>query len=278
MRRALGERRVGHTGTLDPGATGVLPLVVGRATRLARFLSARNKTYEAAVRLGVATDTYDAEGEPDRAPHQGPLPSRDEIAGALGAFRGVFAQRPPAFSARRIGGRRSYDIARGARHDERPSPPAKTVTAYEIQLLDVEDDRVTLRVVCSAGFYVRSLAHELGERLGVGAHLTALRRTHSGDIGLACALPFHVAEQDPDAVRAAMVPVDRMLDAFRAIVLTDEGAHRATHGRDVGAADIVDGDPSDELAVRLMDGRGRLLAIAEPAVASGLLHPSVVLV
>jgi tRNA pseudouridine55 synthase len=297
MRRVLGERRMGHTGTLDPRATGVLPLVVGRATRLARFLSGRDKTYQADVRLGVATETYDAEGPPVGARHDGAWPSREEIACALEAFRGVFVQRPPAFSAKKIGGRRSYAVARAGSRASTPTVPAPTtVTAHQLDLLGVDGDRVTLRIVCSAGFYVRSLANDLGERLGIGAHLTALRRTHSGDLSLDDALPLELAERDPGAARNAMIPLDRMLDGFRAIVLSETGALRAAHGRDVGPADIAEGSvmadtsfpppiahallqlPPGGTPFRLMDRSGRLLGIGEPTGSAGLLHPSVVLV
>ncbi len=114
VRRALGERRIGHTGTLDPAATGVLPLVLGRATRLARFLSSSEKSYDAVLRLGVATDTNDAQGTPAGAPYQGPLPSREAIDRALDRFRGAFLQQPPAYSAKKIDGERSYRLARAA--------------------------------------------------------------------------------------------------------------------------------------------------------------------
>ena len=117
VRRALNERRIGHTGMLDPAATGVLPLVLGRATRLARFLSASDKAYDAVFRLGVATDTNDAEGTPAGPSYQGPLPSSEAIDRALDAFRGTFLQQPPAYSAKKIDGRRSYRIARAAARD-----------------------------------------------------------------------------------------------------------------------------------------------------------------
>src|SRR5262245_53610871 len=162
MRRVLGERRIGHTGTLDPMATGVLPLVLGRATRLARFLSGSSKSYEAVVRLGVATDSGDADGAEIGPHHQGPLPGRDDIDGALGAFRGTFLQQPPAFSAKKIGGRRSYRIARAAAKrsqtgttatagDEPVLPAAVTVATTRVDIVSVEGDRITLAVDCSAG-------------------------------------------------------------------------------------------------------------------------------
>ena len=210
VRRALGERRIGHTGTLDPAATGVLALVLGRATRLARFLSASDKSYDAVIRLGVATDTNDAQGTPAAPPHQGPLPSRDVIDRALDEFRGTFLQQPPAYSAKKIDGRRSYRLARedrhttparlprrGPRHSPRRFPDPVTVTTHQIELVSVNRDMVTLRVACSAGFYVRALAHDLGARLRVGAHLLNLRRTRAGDVTLDQALELDAIERDP---------------------------------------------------------------------------------
>src|SRR5919197_1069242 len=185
MRIALGERRIGHTGTLDPAATGLLPLVLGRATRLARFLSSCDKGYEAAVRLGLNTSSGDADGDPIGPSYDGALPSREAIEQALDAFRGTLAQQPPAFSAKRIGGRRCYDLAgRGRLHPgEGPvavQPAPVTVIVHRIDLASYDGDTVTLTLDCSAGFYVRSLASDLGRQLGTGAHLTRLRRTRSG--------------------------------------------------------------------------------------------------
>src|SRR5262249_35753558 len=156
MRRLLGERRIGHTGTLDPAASGVLPLVLGRATRLARFLSAGDKRYEAVVRYGVATDTYDSEGTPVGAIRKGVAPARAEIEATLESFRGTFVQQPPVYSAKKIAGRRSYELARtGYADDEPPTLPAPiTVTVRRLAVAAVEEDDVTLEVECSAGFYV----------------------------------------------------------------------------------------------------------------------------
>ena len=199
VRRALRERRIGHTGTLDPLATGVLPLVVGRATRLARFLSGSDKSYEAEVRLGVATDTDDAEGLPVGEAHSASWPTRDVIDRALDSFRGQFAQTPPAFSAKKVAGRRSYTIHRGRTRDgvrsvPGPSPlQSQRVTVTQLTLTECAGDRVRLTVICSAGFYVRALARDLGERLGTGAHLAALRRTRVGDLTLDQAVPLDAA-------------------------------------------------------------------------------------
>jgi len=280
MRRILGERRIGHTGTLDPSATGVLPLAIGRATRLVRFMTAGDKSYDAVITLGIVTDSYDSEGRTVETTSPATWPSREEVERALDAFRGTFLQRPPAFSAKKIGGRRSYALAREGKMADGPAPVS--VTAHAVLVRTLEGDRLTLQVDCSAGFYVRSLAHDLGVRLGVGAHLSELRRTRSGDYALADALPLAAAERDVAAAAAAVVPLACVLPGLPRLVLTDEGVRRAAHGRDLGAADFEAGSPADGAAgmrhARLMDGRGELVGIAEPARAPGLLHPSVILV
>jgi len=312
VRRALGERRIGHTGTLDPAATGVLPLVLGRATRLARFLSASDKSYDAVFRLGSSTDTNDAEGAAIGPSYQGPLPSREVIDRALDAFRGIFLQQPPAYSAKKIDGERSYRLARAAarqrsftgakallpartdadaspetaRVSRRRSPDPVSVTVGAIDIVRVDGDRVTVRVTCSAGFYVRALAHDLGEQLGIGAHLLSLRRTRSGDVTLDQALALDAIEQDPGRGLRAVVPLSQMLPGLASVMLTSEGVRRAVHGRDIGPADLEKGvrplfggdleKGPYPFFVRLVDPGGDLVAIASPA-ASGLLHPAVVL-
>jgi tRNA pseudouridine55 synthase len=290
MRQALHEPRIGHTGTLDPAASGLLPLVLGRATRLARFLSASDKTYDAHLRLGIATDSGDAHGRRMGDDHAGRLPSRDVIEQALDAFRGTYLQQPPAFSAKKIGGQRSYRLARRARLESAsatgPSagpvrPPAARVTVNEIEIVKYEGADLGLIVTCSAGFYVRSLAHDLGQRLGTGAHLAALRRTRAGMFAVGEAIELATAERDPGRALTALIPLPDMLPGWSAAVLTADGVRRARDGRDLGPADFHDtfdafrGSPP--AFVRLMDSDGELVGIAEPAGTRGLLHPSVVL-
>ncbi len=282
MRRVLAERRIGHTGTLDPAASGVLPLVLGRATRLARFLSAGDKRYEAVVRFGVATDTYDAEGTPIGAVRTGGTPARQEIESALTPFRGTFIQQPPPYSAKKIAGRRSYEMARAASADNaEPAFPAPvTVTVRQLQITRIEDDDVTLDVECSAGFYVRSLAHDIGRVLGVGAHLAALRRTLSAGLSLDDSMPLEFAERSREDAQAAVVPIDSMLPWLKSVTLTDEGVLRAVHGRNIGRSEVLAEAPAQTAittAVRLVDELGRLVAIGEPSSVAGVLHPAVVL-
>jgi tRNA pseudouridine55 synthase len=288
MRRVLHQPRIGHTGTLDPAATGLLPLVLGRATRLARFLSASDKTYEAAIRLGVTTATADAGGEPVGPPYVGPMPTRDAIDRALDAFRGTHPQRPPAFSAKRIAGQRSYKLARRARSHPDWSAvavqaAAVNVTAHAIDLLEYESQTLTLRLDVSAGFYVRSLAHDLGQDLGIGAHLMTLRRTRAGAFTVDEAIPLAAAEQQPERAVAAIVPMAGMLANWSSVVLSAEGVRRALNGRDLGPGDIQATPAGGNLVcslsghVRLVDHAGELIGIGEPANTPGLLHPSVVL-
>jgi tRNA pseudouridine55 synthase len=287
MRRLLGERRIGHTGTLDPDASGVLPLVIGRATRLARFLSSSDKTYEATIRLGFSTDSYDASGKAVGDVWTGPWPSHEVVASALDAFRGEFVQQPPAFSAKKVQGRRSYKIARaagsGRSHDgDRMGsgrvPHPVPVRVDRLDLVAAQGDTVMLRIDCSAGFYVRSLAHDLGQRLGTGAHLTALRRTRSGDLALADAIDVLAAERDPRATRAQVRPMESMLPGLSAAVLTSQGARHAAQGRDLSRTDFESPSAATDGLVRLLDQTGHLVGIAEPAKGPGILHPMVILV
>jgi tRNA pseudouridine55 synthase len=286
VRRLLGERRIGHTGTLDPAASGVLPLVLGRATRLARFLSASDKSYDAVVRLGFATDTQDAEGVPVGSAHSGPWPALEAIERALDLFRGSFFQQPPAFSAKKIDGERSYRVALRARR-EMPEQGAGTavaalpapvrVSTNAVDLVAANGNVVTLKVDCSAGFYVRTLADDLGRALGTGAHLLTLRRVRSGDATLDDAVPLDALERAPRLAETALVPLARMLPRLSSVRLTEEGVRRAVHGCDLGPADMDRGAASADPFIRLLDPAGDLVAIATPVGASGLLHPAVVL-
>ena len=277
VRRALDERRVGHTGTLDPAATGVLALVLGRATRLAQFLSGSGKSYEAVVRFGFATDTGDAQGRPREAAGGAPRPSRDAIDAALGEFRGTFLQQPPAFSAKKIGGKRSHKLAR-ARQTAAPALPAPAhVTAHRLDIVTCEADCVTLTLECSAGFYVRSLAHDLGERLGVGAHLAALRRTRVGDFPVDGAIALEAIERNPAQAAAAVLPMAAMLPRLPEFTLTPDGVRRAINGCELGPGDGAQSPlVNPQLAVRLLDRAGVLVGIARTGSRPGFLHPSVI--
>lgn len=276
-RRALGVSRVGHTGTLDPMATGVLPLVVGRATRLAQYLTASSKTYRATVRFGVTTDTYDRHGSVTG--HSDVRPTREQLEAALARFRGSFAQTPPAFSAKSIDGTRAYDRARrqGAAAVQ---PRPVTVTVHHLDLLAFDGETAALGVETGPGFYVRSLAHDLGAALGTGAVLDALRRTRSGDFDATQAVRYDELVTAPrPSLMSRLVPFDALLGDRPAVVLEAEDVGRVRHGLDVGPfADLArtHAERDADLVIRLLDGDGHLVALGTPIGGRGFLHASVV--
>lgn len=271
-RRALGTRRVGHTGTLDPLASGVLPLVLGQATRLAQFLSGREKEYLATVRFGRTTDTYDAAGLVTGG--SGTVPPPAAIERALEAFRGSFAQTPPPHSAKKIDGVRAYQHARAQRPVTLAAVP---VTVSALELVELTPDGVRLRVECSAGFYVRSLAHDLGAALGTGGMLEALVRTRAGAFRLADAVPLAMVVPERRAeAEAAILPLERLLPELPAVQLTADGARRARQGQPVRPADTEPpGTVPDGPWARLFAPDGRLIGLARPGAGDGALHPSV---
>jgi len=276
VRRAFGGMRAGHTGTLDPFATGVLALVLGRATRLAQFFSGADKEYLADIRLGSATDTYDATGTVTfTAAVPCNTPTYADVERVLADLRGAQEQTPPPFSAKMSGGIRAYTRARqGLPVDLRPA----SVTAYALDGIAIDGDTVRVHVHCSAGYYVRSLAHEVGRALGIGGHLIALRRVRSGAFGLAGARSLEDVLLRPEAALEQIQPLDTLLPEIPAVHVTPEGAVRVAHGQAVapghtfGAA----GDPVP-LRVRLIGPDGRLLALADRREGNAL-HPSLVLV
>jgi len=282
VRRALRTKRIGHTGTLDPLATGVLPLVIGRATRLASLLSGADKEYVAGVRLGLATDTYDADGRVGPPPEAPAGIDVTRIEGALGRFRGIFDQAPPAYSAKKIDGVAAYKLAR---RNMPVQPRPVSVNVSHLSLEAYEDGLARVRVRASAGFYVRSLAHDLGQGLGCGGYLETLRRVRSGHFGEDAATPLDTIDREGLDAARLIIPLDRLLPEVPAVVLNERGIRRATHGNELALEDRVDphpatGAPIDDAGEgrwRLLDGSGMLLAIAESR-PGGLLHPVIVLV
>jgi tRNA pseudouridine55 synthase len=277
LRRAARERSVGHAGTLDPRATGLLVLVLGCATRLASFLTSHDKSYDAVIRLGISTDTHDAEGRTVSAEAPPQIPSGRAIAAALDGFRGTFLQVPPAHSAKKIQGQKAYDLAR---RDQPVILEPVSVTVRQLEIVAQEGSRVDLRMTVTAGFYVRALARDLGERLGCGAHLEALRRTASGTFGLGQALTMDEAERlGPDLADRLLSPAEALAE-LPGVELTDTGLRRAAHGNWLSQEHLVPGnwpsllEPSHP-RFRLLGPGGRLIAVAEPR--RGTLHPVVVL-
>jgi tRNA pseudouridine55 synthase len=278
VRRALRVKRAGHTGTLDPFATGVLPVCLGKATRLARFLSAGDKDYRARVRLGFATTTDDLTGEPLGAPR--PVTAGlDEVAAACRALVGERLQVPPAYSAKHSAGRRLYDLARSGVDVARPAVP---VVVHSLDVLQIDGDEVDIVVRCGAGTYVRALARDLGEALGVGGHLVALRRRRSGSFGEEQAVGWEdVARRGADG----LVPMGALLTDLPAVTVTAEGRALLLHGRDLGLAALTGAWPAAASRVRVLDESGALVALATPRPvpaggelpADPALHPDIVL-
>ncbi len=275
-RRALGVSRIGHTGTLDPMATGVLPLVIGRATRLAQFLTAGDKDYDATVAFGRTTDTYDAVG--NLASTSGERPSREQLESALFKFRGTFEQTPPAFSAKNIDGERSYELARKAKGAVTVLPKAVTVTTRQLDILSFDGDTARLRMRVTAGFYVRSLAHDLGAALGMGGVLAELRRTKSGAFGLEASVPLaDLLQSSRDALAGRLVPFSGLLPDLPAVTLRGAAnVDRVRNGMEVAPGDLLAAlSPLPEL-VRLMGPDGTLIGLAKPGKTPGFLHATVV--
>ena len=262
-RRALKERRIGHTGTLDPFASGLLLLCVGRATRLAEFLTGLDKTYEAVARLGVATDSEDRDGTVISESDEWRGLDREAVEAALAGFSGAIEQVPPQFSAKKVGGEAMYKKARRGEHVELEARP---VHIHEIELLELELPDVRFRVRCSSGTYIRSLARDLGEILGVGAHLTHLRRTAIGAFGLEGSLVPDTLE-DPDRVAGAWIDPLAALAHLPRVDVDDAAAADLRHGRRVVAPEMG-GEDADPVVV----AHGpELIAVA--SVADGVLRP-----
>ena len=274
-RRALRMTRIGHTGTLDPMATGVLPLACGKATRLVRFLIGSRKAYRAGVRFGLTTDSYDVTGT--EVTRTNTWPDRAALEHALTSLRGERLQMPPAFSAKKVGGRRAYEMARRQEHVELTAVP---VTLFSAALVSYDAGCAVVDVVCSAGYYVRSFAHEMGQLTGTGACLEALRRTSSGQFTEDSALPLDVLGRDPASAERAFVPMIHLLPGFPSVVLDEADCRRVSHGQSILALGHRP-DASDAGGggwTKLLDAHGHLLAVAESSGDTGALHPVVVLI
>lgn len=261
VRRSLGLRRVGHTGTLDPFASGLLLVCVGRATRLAEYLSGLDKTYDAVAKLGETTDTLDREGEVllRRDAWVGLGPER--IGETLAGLRGPQEQLPPAFSAKKVRGEAAH---RRVRRGESVELAPASVTIHALELTSLELPLVGLRVRCSTGTYVRALARDLGEALGVGAHLVELRRTAIGAFAVETAIGLDGLDDAEVVRRAAIDPLDALAH-LPSFVVDDTEASRLRQGR---AVELVDGALEGMVAVA---HAGELLAIGESA--GGVLRP-----
>lgn len=269
VRRATGEKSIGHLGTLDPMATGVLPLLLGKFTRLAQYFGASEKSYTGTIRFGFATDTYDAEGA--AVGEAKPLTlSLDELRGLSAQFEGEKEQMPPPYSAKKIGGQPAYKQARAG---ETPKLKAVPVTVHEFVLEELQGDCARFRMRISAGGYVRSVAHELGQLAGCGAHLASLRRTAAGKLTLADAMPLETVEAlAAKAELAERMPHPReVLTELPAVTADAKSVGRLRNGMQVNLPDF-----SPAPLVRIFEGQRELIAIGR-RVAGTLFQPVAVL-
>ena len=280
VRKAVNQKSVGHAGTLDPLATGVLVVAIGEATKLVQHLQAHDKTYKATIRLGVETDSLDADGE---VTARAPVPELDapRIEDALTSFLGLRPQQVPAMSAVKVDGK---PLHRRVRRGERVNPPTKDVTLHEANVDAVSGDEIQLTIRCSKGFYVRSLARDLAEALGTKGHLTALRRTVSG--------PFTVEQSvdgdalSKEAIVDRLIPLNEACGALLQVELTDSGVDNARHGRPIRADELVGAnwrEAGAEEAMALMTAEGDLVALGKKTddgvrVVRGFAMPSSVVV
>lgn len=271
MRRLAGVRRVGHLGTLDPLGTGVLPLVIGKATRLSQFFLGHDREYLATIRFGFATTTYDKEGEPVGEVRE-PALDRAAIEKAMDQFRGPIDQLPPPISAKKVKGVPAYKLARRNQPVELKAVP---VEIYEFELLKFEGAFADIRLRTSTGAYVRSLAHDLGAALGCGGHVTALRRTSMGEFSLEDAHTFEELEElaEQGRLEDALAPAAQLLPSLPAHRIDEVTAGRIAHGMDFQIASFGDKPPAKR--IKAIGPGGRLVAIGEIRLP-GTYHPIVV--
>lgn len=269
VRRATGEQSVGHLGTLDPMATGVLPLLLGKFTRLAQFFTSSEKAYTGAIRFGFATDTYDAEGQPLGEPRCVSL-KLEQVRGLAVRFQGEIEQMPPAFSAKKIEGKPAYKLARAGKTPDL-KPVRITVESFTIDR--VEEDRAEFSMRISAGGYVRSIAHSMGEALGCGAHLARLRRMAAGPFALEQAIPLNEVESlaAGGQLEERLIHPRTLLPEMPSTTADEQTVGRIRNGMQVNLPEY-----SGAALVKIFAGQRDLVAIGR-RVAGTLFHPAVVL-
>lgn len=269
VRRILHQPSVGHLGTLDPLATGVLPLVVGNLTRLAQFYGASEKTYEGVIRFGFATDTYDSDGEA-RGAAQTVNVSLEEIRELAEGFRGTIEQMPPPFSAKKIKGVPAYKLAR--KHQDVPLSPVQ-VEIKEFEIVAAGGDQASFRARVASGTYMRSVAHDMGQRMGCGAHLQSLRRTVLGEFNLGDAHTLEALDAAAQAGQSEEMFIHprKLLPQFPCVTANDDTAAFIRSGRAVNLPEL-----SQAKLVKVFVGQRELIAIAT-RIAGTLFHPKIVL-
>ncbi|MFQ5816713.1 MAG: tRNA pseudouridine(55) synthase TruB [Terriglobia bacterium] len=284
VRRLLHIRAVGHLGTLDPIATGVLPLLVGTATRLQRFYQGRRKCYLGTIRFGFATDTYDADGEP-LGPDTAPALERAVLEPLVRQFVGKFQQVPPCYSAKKVGGIAAYELAR---KKKRFTLAAIAAEVYRFDLLAVEGSRARFEIECAAGTYIRTLAHDLGQRLGPGAHLVEICRTAAGEFTLELAVTLEELEPalQSSARDRVLIPLDRLLPDLPRAVVGAAVERKLRHGGKIELSEAqieppemvsaIDSCKWSPYRLRVFNQERKLIAIAQ-AVVPRIFQPIVVL-
>ncbi len=268
VRRILGQRSVGHLGTLDPSATGVLPIVTGNLTRLAQFYAHSEKVYEGIIRFGFATDTYDADGDPTTPPCDVHL-DIEQLRALAASFRGVIEQVPPPFSAKKIAGVPAYKLARQKKD---VALKAVQVEVKEFEILAVEKDSASFRARVASGTYMRSVAHEMGQKLGCGAHLASLRRTAVAEFVIEDAHTLEELEQaiQQGSAEDIFVHPRKLLSQFPSVTANDENVALIRAGRAVNLPEM-----SRAPLVKVFRGQRELIAIAT-RVAGTLFHAGIV--
>ena len=268
VRRILGQRSVGHLGTLDPSATGVLPIVVGNLTRLAQFYAHSEKTYEGVIRFGFATDSYDADGA-STTPVQDVHIKPEEVRVLAAQFRGIIEQMPPPFSAKKIAGVPAYKLAR--KNKEVALQPVQ-VEIKEFEILDTTANQATFRARVASGTYIRSVAHAMGQKLGCGAHLASLRRTSVAEFAIedAHTLPALETAMQQGIAESLFVHPRKLIPGLPSVTATEESAALIRSGRAVNLPEM-----SRAPQVKVFYGQGELIAIAT-RIAGTLFHPKIV--
>jgi tRNA pseudouridine55 synthase len=268
VRRATGEKSIGHLGTLDPMATGVLPLLLGKYTRLAQFFGQAEKSYTGTIRFGFATDTFDAEGEAVGEPVALGL-GLTELRGLAKHFHGAMDQMPPVFSAKKIGGVPAHKLARAGK--DVPVKPAR-ITIHSFELTGLEGDLAGFAMSVSAGGYVRSVAHELGQMAGCGAHLASLRRTQAGVFGLERAIALEeLKRMSVEEIEARLPHPRSLLPEMPSCMVDEQTAGKIRNGMQVNVPEF-----SDAVLVKVFGGPRELLCVAK-RVAGTLVQPAVVM-
>ena len=268
VRGILGQRSVGHLGTLDPSATGVLPIVLGNLTRLAQFYVHSEKTYEGVIRFGFATDTYDADGEPT-TPRQEVHINGDEVRALAAQFQGTIEQMPPPFSAKKVAGVPAYKLAR---KNKTVALKPVQVEIKKFEILDTTDDEATFRARVASGTYIRSVAHEMGRKLGCGAHLASLRRIAVAEFVIEDAHSLEALEtaRQQGSAESLFVHPRKLVPKLPCVTANEESAALIRNGRAVNLPEM-----SRAPKVKVFYGQHDLIAIAT-RIAGTLFHPGIV--